>query len=115
MPNGEKKKGLAKLVYPEATEEDQRLYSNSVFVNHTPWDFALHFYHIVPPVAARTVPPMAARHQSSGEIEIKANKVAVVGLPVTLMRGLIQALQSNLERYEKQYGKIEIPKEEAQK
>ncbi len=99
MPNGEKKEVPAKLVYPEATQEDQRLYANSIFVNHTPWDFALHFYHIVPPVTLGQTE------------EIKANKVAVVGVPVTLLRGLIKALQINLERYEKQYGKIEIPKE----
>lgn len=104
MAKEERKATRGKIVYPEATEEDRPLYANTVLVNHTPWDFALHFGHVVTPVAAKPSP--------AGEIEVKAKKVAVVNIPAPLVRGIITALQTNLERYEKAYGKIEIPKGE---
>lgn len=104
MAKEERKPAKGKIIYPEVTEEDKPLYANAVLVNHTPWDFAMHFGHIVPPVAAKAGP--------AGEVEVKAKKIAVVSIPAPLVRGLISALQTNLERYEKAYGKIEIPKGE---
>jgi hypothetical protein len=93
-----------KIHYPDVTEEDRLLYANAVLVNHTPWDFALHFDYLVMPVA---MPP-------DQDVELHARKVAVINIPATLMRGLIEALQSNLEHYESQYGKIDIPKKREQ-
>ena len=107
MAREEKKTARGKIVYPEVTEEERPLYGNAILVNHTPWDFALHFSHVVAPVAAKPAP--------SGEVEVKAKKVAVISIPATLVRGLIAALQTNLDRYERVYGKIEIPREERQK
>ncbi len=100
MPNQEHpKKG--RIVYSEALDEGRVLYANVITVNHTPWDFALHFYNLVVPV-----------HTEKAEepVDLTAKKTAVVSIPVTLVRGLIGALQTNLERYEQSYGKVEIPK-----
>ncbi len=107
MAQDDAKRAKAKIVYPEIAEEDRPLYANGILVNHTPWDFAIHFSHVVAPVIAQ---PNAA-----GQIEIKAKKVTVISIPATLVRGLISALQTNLERYEKTYGKIETPKDERPK
>lgn len=107
MAKEEKQAAKAKIVYPEVTEEERPLYANAILVNHTPWDFALHFSHVVTPIAAKPA--------SSGEVEVKAKKVAVISIPATLVRGLLDALQTSLDRYEKVYGKIDIPKEDRQK
>jgi hypothetical protein len=103
MGQEEKKVVSAKIIYPEVTEEDKPLYSNAILVNHTPWDFALHFCNVSTPIAPGVVPPAG--------LEIKAKKVAIINIPAPLVKGLINALQTNLARYEERYGKIEIPKE----
>ena len=107
MAREEKKTATGKIVYPEVTEEERPLYANAILVNHTPWDFSLHFSHVVTPIAAKAAP--------SGQEEVKAKKVAVISIPATLVRGLLNALQTNLDQYERVYGKIEIPKEDRQK
>ena len=89
-----------KIVYPELGE-DKPLYANAIHINHTPWDFALHFSQVIVP----TTPP-TGRH-----VEITAKPVAVISIPVTLVRGLIKALETNLDIYENSYGKVEIPRE----
>jgi hypothetical protein len=90
----------ARIVYPEPQEEDKPLYANALLVNHTPWDFALHFSTLIAPTRAPT----------GQNLEIKGSAVAVINIPVTLVRGLITALETNMAAYEKSYGKIEIPK-----
>lgn len=92
---------LARIVYPEIREEDKPLYANAIQINHTPWDFALHFAQLIVPTALHKGRPL----------EIKGKSVAVINIPVTLVRGLIKALEINLEGYEKSYGKVEIPRE----
>jgi len=104
MVDQENQDRKGKVTYPELEEEDKPLYSNAILVNNTPWDFALHFSHLVLPVVSPA--------ESSGEVEVKGKKVVVISIPATLVRGLIRALQTNLELYEKAYGKIEIPKEQ---
>jgi hypothetical protein len=96
----------AKIGYPELTEADTPLYSNAILVNHTPWDFALHFSQIITPIR----PP-----KTDGPLEIVGKKIAVISVPVTLVRGLITALQTNLDKYEQQYGKVEIPRQQKEK
>ncbi len=91
----------ARIVYPDTSEANTLLYSNAVQINHSPWDFALHFAQLV-------VPTNPSKGQS---VEIKARPVAVINIPVTLVRGLIKALQTNIETYEKNYGKVDIPRE----
>lgn len=95
-------KATLKIAYPELTEEDKPLYSNAVAVNHTPWDFAIHFSQLVLPIR----PP-----QGKGVSEIVGKQVAVINIPIPLVRGLISALETNLEIYEATHGKVEIPKE----
>jgi uncharacterized protein DUF3467 len=100
----EKRLVTARLVYPEVTEEDSTVYANYLLVNHTPWDFALHFGSVTTPLAPKS---------SGGEIEMPVKKVVTVKLPVTLIRGVIDALKTNLELYEKQHGEVKIPKKDA--
>jgi hypothetical protein len=93
---------IARVVYPEPKEQDTPLYANAIQVNHTPWDFALYFSRLV-------VPNQAPKGK---ELEIKGRAIATVNIPVTLVRGLITALETSIQNYEKNYGKIEIPKGE---
>ena len=90
----------ARIVHPELTDEDPVFYSNSVLVNHTPWDFTLHFGHLVTPGKAPTRGP---------EVEVTARRVATLTIPRSLMPALIRALQENLSRSEDTYGKIQTP------
>jgi len=92
----------ATIVWPEPEPDDKALYANGVAVNHTPWDFALHFYQVVMPLkpAATATPPL----------EIRGRNVALISFPVTLVRGFIDALEVNLKRYEERHGKVEIPR-----
>ncbi len=92
----------AEIVYPEMLEDERPLYSNSFLVNHSPWDFALHFNYVATPIK----PP-----KDSTPITIQARRVAVIAIPPTLIRGLITALQTNLKRYEEHYGEITIPQQ----
>ncbi len=45
-------------------------------------------------------------------MEVKGRNVVVVNIPVTLVHGLIDALKSNIEIYEKAFGKVTIPEKE---
>lgn len=103
MPNDQDHTHVsAKIIYPEPTPEDKILYANVILVNHTPWDFALHF--------DRLTTPIKRPESKEGQVEIEATKIATIHIPVTLVRGLIEALQTNLKGYEVQYGKVTIPK-----
>ena len=99
------KQASAKLIYPEPTDEDRRVYANYVQVNHTPWDFALHFGLVTTP----TVPPQP---NPEGYVEIPVSKLLTVNIPVPLIHGLIKALQTQVETYEKQYGETKPSKGE---
>jgi hypothetical protein len=99
MAEPEAKQTTVKIVWPELTDDDKPSYANGIMVNHTPWDFTIFFSQVV-------LPPAPA----GGTMEVKGKRVATITFPVTLVRGLIDALQTNLDLYEEQYGKIEIPK-----
>lgn len=102
MPEDNNTPVRAKIVYPEVSPDEKVLYSNVILVNHTPWDFALHFSRISFPVNKPEV--------TDDAVEIPATQVATVHVPVTLIRGLIEALQTNLSLYEDHYGEVTIPK-----
>jgi hypothetical protein len=96
MADQNEEEHVARIVYPEIKEDDSVLYANSFQVNHTPWDFALHFGQVVVPT------------RPSGT-DIKARGVAVINVPVPLIKGLIKALEINVAAYEKSYGAIAMP------
>ncbi len=100
MANEKEQEHTAKIVYPQLKEDEPVLYSNAIQVNHTPWDFALHFSQLVVPTSV------------TADVEVKARSVAVINIPVTLVRGLITALETNVTLYEKVHGKIDIPRKE---
>lgn len=91
----------ARVVFPEMTGDEKPLYANAMAVNHSPWDFALHFGWI-------GLPHKPPAHE--GEvIDVPARRVALINIPPALVRGIITALQENLETYERLYGKINNP------
>jgi hypothetical protein len=104
MAETDGKQAVARLILPEITEEDKSIYANHVIVNHTPWDFALHFGSVVTPLQPKL--------NDSGELEIQVKKLLTINIPSTLIKGLINALQTSLDRYEKQYGKVKTPGED---
>lgn len=101
QPENKSREGKVEIVYPDLAEGEASLYANAVVINHSPWDFALYFSRVVMPLRPTI---------ESGKLKIQAQQVATINVPVTLIRGLIRALQTNLDRYEQDYGKIEIPK-----
>ena len=94
----DKKTALAKLSYPEISEQDDVRYANYIAVNHTPWDFSLHFGLVTAPIGPQK--------QTSGVVEIPVKKLVTVNIPTTIIKGLIKALETNVELYEKAHGEI---------
>jgi hypothetical protein len=95
----------ARILYPDAAEDERPLYANLINVNFTPWDFALHFGHVVLPNPSPSL-------DRTEPVDIKAKRVATISIPPTLIRSLITALQTTLDSYEHLYGKIEIPQKD---
>ncbi len=86
---------------PEATEKGPALiYANFVQVNHTPWDFTLHFGNFFLPPEA----PQAKESQEAAEFELEVKSVARISVPTRLIRGIVRALETNIKRYEDSYG-----------
>lgn len=78
----------------------ERTYSNYVLVNSTQWDFTLHFGHVVLPTAKPKL------DEETGEVITEAKCVARVTVPVSLVKGIIQALQTQISQYESLYGPL---------
>ena len=104
MAEKDDKEAVARIILPEFTGEDKSIYANHVIVNHTPWDFALHFGSVLTPLKPKL--------NDAGEVEIEVKKLLTINIPSTLIKGLINALQTSLDRYEKQYGKVKTPGED---
>lgn len=72
-------------------------YANNVLVTHTAWDFSLVFAHVdLLPTPCDQQPRYTNR------------AVSKVVLSPEIMKSLIQALQTNVEKYENMYG-VELP------
>ena len=100
MTASESDQRKARIVVNDEPEGEHRMYANVFHVNHTPWDFALHFSSVTIPV--NPIPP------NTPSLEITARKMAVVQVPAKLVPDIIRALQENLATYNKLHGK---PKE----
>lgn len=75
-------------------------YANFMNVNHTKWDFTLHFGHVVIP----TVIEEETRY-------LEAKVAARITVPANLIKDIVRALNENIVTYEKKYGVI-VPTEE---
>lgn len=82
------------------------LYSNFVQVNHTPWDFTLHFGNFSVPPEKPTLPKGAT------EVQLEVKAVARITVSTGLIKMLLKALQENIARYESTYGTIREAKED---
>lgn len=71
------------------------IYANFMNVNHTQWDFTLHFGHVVLPTLIK-----------EEEQYLEAKAVARITIPVNLIKGVVRALNENIARYEKNHGTI---------
>ena len=82
-----------RLEPPEKGREP--FYANFLQVNHTPWDFTFHFGNFF-------LPPEVPEEPGVLELEVKA--VARITIPPRLIKGIIKAIQVNIETYESSFG-----------
>jgi len=75
---------------------DKNIYSNAFSITHNPFEFFINFKTIVPQVDNKT------------SIFIEKNNVVIMN-PIAI-KELLLGLTSNINNYEKTFGKIEIPK-----
>lgn len=81
---------------PEPPEKGREpVYANFLQVNHTPWDFTFHF-------GTFFLPPEVP--EEPGELELEVKAVARITVPTRLIKGIIKAIQTNIEKYESSYG-----------
>ena len=71
------------------------IYANFMNINHTKWDFTLHFGHFIIPTVIK-----------EEEQSLEAKAVARITLPVNLIKGVVRALNENIATYEKNHGII---------
>ncbi|MDI6759723.1 MAG: DUF3467 domain-containing protein [Candidatus Brocadiaceae bacterium] len=71
------------------------IYSNFMMANHTKWDFTLHFGHFILPTTIT---------EETKYLEAKA--VARITVPITLIKGIVKALNENIATFEKTHGVI---------
>ncbi len=88
-----KKEKLVKIVYPDLDEMPEAIYANNIRVSHNPNDFVLYFGII-------DVPPII-KGEKYDKDEVKAKVVARIRLTHTVTEGLLKALQTNLETFNK--------------
>lgn len=92
-------------IVPDTTLDSQRIYANSVEVNHTPYDVSLRFCDAEP-----ITPDMVAGKE---KFEYRVPIVAHIVVPPRLVPTIITALSFQLKSYEAAYGKVDsAPKEE---
>ncbi len=92
----DEEKGQRGRLRPEPPEKGpEPIYANYVLVNHTPWDFMFHFGNFF-------IPPEVPKEPAEYEFEVKS--VARITVPTTLIKGIVRALQTNIETYESIHG-----------
>jgi hypothetical protein len=73
------------------TEEVEPVYANYLFVRHTPYEFILTFGRIIPP-----------EDKSVEELEtVEAKTVSQVIVSHEIFAGMVDAIQKNLEKFER--------------
>ena len=82
----------------EVSDAAPEFFADDLTVSHTPLRFILDFKSLTP----RINTPKESRHMIL--------KHSVIKVEPFIARALLEVLTSNLERYEKEYGKIKKPK-----
>lgn len=94
MANNGKKKGKTKALQliPNLPAKLGRVYSNFVEISHSPWDFTLRFCDAPP---GSDIPRLKLKNGNKVEIPTTIEVV----IPVILMPGLIEVLQTQNKKY----------------
>ncbi|MDQ3069920.1 MAG: DUF3467 domain-containing protein [Acidobacteriota bacterium] len=88
-------------IVPEEGHEPSRVYSNFCAIAHTPFDITLSFCEVLP-LSERDITEAAADHV------VRAPVRARIVVPVSVVPGLITALQEHLRAYGDNTG-VKIP------
>lgn len=92
---GEAQPGQVRLVVPAQLPEDPPLYSNYAHASMSPHEITLHFgWYAIPPVMAGPPPSM----------EIPVRPLTSIAVPLSLVPGLIDALQKTVENWKGNFG-----------
>jgi len=89
-----------KVIDMKVDVSDEAFFSDSVFVIHSPSNFVLDFRQTTPrvdPIENKVKQTFVVKHR------------AIVLDPI-LTKDLIRVLKENIKRYEKEFGKIKVPK-----
>ncbi len=89
-------------IVPEEGNEPSRVYSNFCAIAHTPFDITLSFCEVLP-LSERDLKDAEADHV------VRAPVRSRVVLPVSVVPGLITALQEHLRAYSESAGAPKIP------
>ena len=92
------KKALKVAIVPVEDEPVERIYSNYVVIRHSPYDFSLEFCELLPSDERST-----KIMEKTGKVEAHVRTKIV--LPTRVIPSLIQALDGNYKKYEKQFEK----------
>jgi hypothetical protein len=93
---GQKKKTVKVELVPSLQPKGGRIYSNFMQISHSPWDFTVRFCD---------APPGGNIPRTNKDLKFEIPNLVEIIIPVNVMPGLIGALQTHLEKYEKAYGK----------
>ena len=96
MANGNKQINFT--IVPEEGNEPARVYSNFCAIAHTPFDITLSFCEVLP-LSERDLKDAEAEHV------VRAPVRSRIVLPVSVVPGLIAALQEHLRAYSDSTGK----------
>ena len=84
-------------IVPDQDNQPDPVYANSLFMNHTPWDFNMLF------VVASTPIQLDEQKRSSDPVDLPSKVVANVKIPVTMIDQIIAILQAQKLKYDQQF------------
>ena len=88
------------------TDQTEHRYANYISVGHSPWDFSISFGMFSTPQKG-DIPSKGKAPKTKMEIEVPAQ--VEINFPLSLIPGLIRALETQKQAYEKQFGPILEP------
>jgi len=99
-------KAVSLKIKPDPEMEPRRIYSNYASIDHSGFDFTIRFCDACPPYG------IDLEKSKDKEIEHRVPIVAEIAIPHQMVPGLIGALKSQYELFQKTYGHV-IEKKEA--
>lgn len=102
------KEGLVSIsISQKRTDQTEHHYANYISVGHSPWDFSISFGMFSTPQKG-DVPSKGKAPNAEMEFEVPTQ--VEINFPLSLIAGLIRALETQKQAYEKQFGPILEPK-----